>query len=170
VEGSFEADDTEHLFKREDIAFPGRDEQPQRAGGRRAAAIDQDGSSDEEQRQPQAPTVDSSDEDNGVGEAEHEGGAAATANVDVSEWSRDDDYGVDERCKHGFTDQYGPRLNNFISWETASLFSIALHFLPVAFLTVSRDTEKTTSPHLLLRRSKSQGMGKGTAKLAGSSY
>ena len=43
-------------------------------------------------------------------------------------------YGVDERCKHGFTDQYGPRLNNFVSWETASLFSIALHFLPVTYL------------------------------------
>lgn len=43
---NFETDDAEHIFKREDIAFLGRDEQPQRAGGRRATAIDQDSSSD----------------------------------------------------------------------------------------------------------------------------
>eukprot|EP00966_Prymnesium_polylepis_P207478 4806010-Prymnesium_polylepis.1 len=53
-----------------------------------------------------------------------------------------------------------------------------IHTVPttmIRLVMVSRDTEKTTSPHLLLpdaqnRRRPSPELGKGTARLAGTSY
>ena len=49
-------------------------------------------------------------------------------------WRRDDSYGFDERARHNFTDQSGPRVNNLSSWENASIFAVAEHFLPVTYL------------------------------------
>mmetsp|Transcript_10338 Transcript_10338/g.23050 ORF Transcript_10338/g.23050 Transcript_10338/m.23050 type:complete len:103 (+) Transcript_10338:484-792(+) len=41
---------------------------------------------------------------------------------------------MDERAKHGFNDQSGPRLNGMSDWENASLFALAKHFLPMNYI------------------------------------
>ena len=60
-------------------------------------------------------------------------GHTITARAD---WERDDTYGVDERARHGFTEDWGPRLKNFDANDDGSvcLFALAKHFLPVDFL------------------------------------
>mmetsp|Transcript_1537 Transcript_1537/g.3897 ORF Transcript_1537/g.3897 Transcript_1537/m.3897 type:complete len:103 (-) Transcript_1537:77-385(-) len=78
---------------------------------------------------PHQPDLDSSHEEleDVVGAAEHEGGRAAAECSETSDWVRDDNYGVDERARQGFTDQSGPRISGLSDWENSSLFSFALH-------------------------------------------
>eukprot|EP00965_Chrysotila_dentata_P115703 3823728-Pleurochrysis_carterae.AAC.2 len=52
------------------------------------------------------------------------------------DWKRDDEWGIDERARHGFTGQDGPRLNNMPNWETASLFALGCLFLPMHFISL----------------------------------
>ena len=114
----FDQDGTDHTFARTAIKFE-----------RRLATVERESSSDEEVAHPQAPAVDSSDGE--LPDPDHNEDAVDAADA----WTRDDHYGVDERAKHGFTDQQGPRINNLSDWEQASIFQVALHFLPTVFLT-----------------------------------
>lgn len=102
---------------------------------RAPAVVESDDESENDRVNPQAPTADSSDEDEGVGAPEHDGGSVpSTFESRDEEWRRDDSYGFDERARHNFTDRSGPRIAGLPSWESASLFSLAEYFLPVTFL------------------------------------
>lgn len=136
--------DGQHKFERRALSLEQRAREGQpapRAGSSRSAPIVH--SDDEEQSEEGAggapePQVDSSeDEDYGVGQPDHERVGARTAGEDprpLSDWKRDDYYGVDERARHGFADQSGPRINGLSDWENTSLFALAVHFLPMAYL------------------------------------
>lgn len=116
----FEQDNTDHIFDRKAIHFV-----------RRPAAVDRESSSDEDVARPQAPAVDSSDGE--LPDPDH-GDDVGTVDAD-NEWTRDDEYGVDARAQAGFMEQQGPRINNLADWEKASIFTLALHFLPLTYLT-----------------------------------
>lgn len=135
------ADGAQHEFERKALSYVERPaDVRQQVGRRRATARDvtaEEGSDEEDARQPQAPVLDSSEEDEGIGEADHEGANGVGNDVRPrSDWVRDDSYGIDERARHGFTDRSGPRLNGLNDWEKASLFSLGCHFLPMSFLEV----------------------------------
>lgn len=122
-----------HKFERKALSFVRK-----AAGAGRCAAAAVEANSDDEEAvdsTPQAPLVDSSDEDVGVGEAEHEGGRAEGGYQALGDWSRDDKYGLDERSKHGYMDQSGPRISGLTDWEKSSLFALGTHFLPMDYLT-----------------------------------
>ena len=118
----FQQDDADHCFDRKAIHFVRRPT---------AAALERSSSDEDEAAVPQTPAADSSDDDAIIPQEDHEANAEQD---DTGNWTRDDDYSVDERAKHGFTDQNGPRVNNLSDWENASLYQVALHFLPTTFL------------------------------------
>lgn len=135
-----EFDDGEFSFDRRAISLISRPRAaPERAVSSRRSAVVVSNSDEEDEGvdEPQEPVPDSSeDEDWGAGEADHEGGEIPVVmfrGVDGA-WRRDDSYGFDERARHNFTDQSGPRVNNLSSWENASIFAVAEHFLPVTYL------------------------------------
>lgn len=135
--------DSEHVLERKAMAFESRDTTEKEATGRRRSAprpVNTDSSnhesSDEETRAPQAPTIDSSDEDIGAGKPEHDGPQLGGNEPRAAgDWTRDDHHSVDERARHGFTDRNGPRISGLSNWESASLFTLGKHFLPMEFLT-----------------------------------
>ncbi|KAL1510428.1 hypothetical protein AB1Y20_006736 [Prymnesium parvum] len=106
----------------------------------RGAAVmrEVDSESDAAEQLEEEQPVDSSDEEESpVGAADHEGAAGGrqvAGYTALTQWCRDDDYGMDERAKHGFNDQSGPRLNGMSDWENASLFALAKHFLPMNYI------------------------------------
>jgi hypothetical protein len=122
-------------LKRNEIAFISRPQQE--PGAARATAVEQQDSSQDDEENPvgMPPLYESdSDDEAPIGAPDHrEGGEGVGGFQAVSEWARDDECGTDERAKHGFTDQNGPRLT-LAGWETASLFALALHFLPMVFI------------------------------------
>ena len=136
-------------LKRSEIAFVSR---PQQApGAARTTALDAEDSSQDDEEHP-APT-DSSDDECPVGEPDHgEGGDGIGGFAAVNEWTRDDESATDERAKHGFTDKNGPRLT-LAGWETASLFALALHFLPMKFIEAMATAMQTAG------RAKAKGTG-----------
>lgn len=136
--------DGEHLFERKALSLVKQREDTAEASApgrsRRAAVHVSDSDNESENQAPQAPLVDSSDEEQAgvgaVGEPDHDGGAGVQAFQSVdNDWRRDDTYGFDERSRHNFTDRSGPRISN-ASWEHASLFTLAEYFLPINYLTL----------------------------------
>lgn len=139
--------DGEHRFERKALSFVSHSDAAVPAGRRRAAPIVDDSDGDEAgevaaaavAEQPVGPTADdSSDEEMAVGAEEHEQSIQGRALLPDArarnEWVRDDDYGVDERAKHGYADKGGPKLNDLDAAEAASIFKMAMHFLPKDFL------------------------------------
>lgn len=126
--------DGDHLFERKALSLEGHGEAA--IGRSRRAPRNVDDSEDESDGadKQDEPAMDSSDEELVVGEAEHDGGTAAVGFQALSGWARDDTYGFDERARHNFTDQSGPRITSMASWEHASLFALAESFLPVKYL------------------------------------
>ena len=94
------------------------------------AAVNNDSSDDE--AMPETMPADSSDDDyTPVGAPEHDGATPAAAD----KWVRNDKYGFDERARHQFTGKNEPTITSkMTNWETAPLYKIALHFLPMVFL------------------------------------
>lgn len=142
----FDKDGAEHLFERRALWKEGeepRQDQEVAAGRRRSQPVEAASSDDEACPAiiggEGAAEVDSSDEEEGnapVGQEDHDSSRPKAPNdvAALDEWVRDDEYGVDERAKHGFTDASGPRLSGLTDWESASLFSLAMHFLPTDYM------------------------------------
>ena len=128
-------------WKRKMLRFESREETPARPGATRATAVDRtggDSSADEgAAAEDGGAALDSSDEDEGVGEPVHDG--ADVEPVAASEdWTRDDLYGVDERAKKGVHDKSTPRFTfayEYGEWNKSSLFEFGKRFLPMNFLT-----------------------------------
>lgn len=131
------ADGQTHAFERKALALVARGAEHAGRPGRPTRGVSDD--EDEErlvQRTPEQPMVDSSDDEAGapVGRPDHDGGRENILLAQASEWRRDDEYGVDERARHGYTSQHGPTINGLSNWERASLFVLSKHFLPMKFL------------------------------------
>ncbi|KAL1496688.1 hypothetical protein AB1Y20_014282 [Prymnesium parvum] len=138
------ADGAQERFERKAFAFvrrstaaaPGGRGRPNRTPRRIITEADDEDEEATRGHQGEGAQLDSSDEDEAVGEADHgsaEGEVGGLRISSLNAWTRDDGYAVNERAKHGFNDHTGPRLN-LENWESASLFGLAVRFLPMEYL------------------------------------
>lgn len=108
--------DGEHRFERKALQLVRRAAAQRDRGA--AVTREVDSESDAAEQLEEEQPVDSSDEEESpVGAADHEGAAGGrqvAGYTALTQWCRDDDYGMDERAKHGFNYQSGPRLNGAV--------------------------------------------------------